>query len=234
MSEPVAKKATAAELREEFIEGVLDELPTKYCNACAHAVVEAAEARAEKAEGERGQYRAALDKINVIRNSIVGLQRIGWSEHIYPLVAALDAAGIDGIGYGRAKPEFEGLLDRACKAEDAAKAATSELAEARRQLGEAVEVQEDLAGKLFDAVRERDALKAGKWAGAWRWDDTGEWCSRHRPNEDVHTVELAMRGTGFMWRFRFEAGEQAGSLDAAKAAADAHLVANGWWLENSK
>jgi hypothetical protein len=81
-----------------------------------------------------------------------------------------------------------------------------------------------------EVTRERDALKAGKWAGAWRWDDTGEWCSRHRPNEDVHTVELAMRGTGFMWRFRFEAGEQAGSLDAAKAAADAHLIAAGWFL----
>lgn len=35
-----------------------DTEPTKYCNACAHAVVEAAEARAEKAEGEVKYLRA--------------------------------------------------------------------------------------------------------------------------------------------------------------------------------
>lgn len=98
-------------------------------------------------------------------------------------------------------------------------------------LATAIAERDEARRALAECERERDALKAGKWAGAWRWDDTGEWCSRHRPNEDVHTVELAMRGTGFMWRFRFEAGEQAGSLDAAKAAADAHLVAAGWYLE---
>lgn len=37
-----------------------DTEPTKYCNACAHAVVEAAEARAEKAEGEVRYLRAVV------------------------------------------------------------------------------------------------------------------------------------------------------------------------------
>jgi hypothetical protein len=34
--------------------------PTTYCNACAHAVVEAAEARAEKAEAEVRYLRARM------------------------------------------------------------------------------------------------------------------------------------------------------------------------------
>jgi hypothetical protein len=63
------------------------------------------------------KLRTALDKINDIRNSIIGLQRINWSEHIYPLVAALDAAGLVGMGYDKARPKFVALVDRANAAE---------------------------------------------------------------------------------------------------------------------
>lgn len=68
-------------------------------------------ARAERA------FRA-LDKINGIRNSIIGLQAINWSEHIYPLVAALDEAGLTGMSYDEARPHFASLLERAVRGEE--------------------------------------------------------------------------------------------------------------------
>lgn len=66
------------------------------------------------------ELEAALDKINEIRNSIIGLQTINWSAHIYPLVAALEAAGIKGMGYDAARPHYATLLERAVSAEDRA------------------------------------------------------------------------------------------------------------------
>ena len=45
----------------------------------------------------------ALQKINAIRNDIVGMQSVGFSRHIYPLVAALNEAGIEGAGYTEAR-----------------------------------------------------------------------------------------------------------------------------------
>lgn len=68
-------------------------------------------ARAEEAEKERDRFRDALDKIDRIRNSIVGLQAINWSAHIYPLVAALGEAGFQGVGYEKARAEAITLLD---------------------------------------------------------------------------------------------------------------------------
>lgn len=60
---------------------------------------------------ENIKLRAALDRINVIRNSIVGLQNINWSEHIYPLVAALNDAGIEGMGYPESKEHFGTMIE---------------------------------------------------------------------------------------------------------------------------
>jgi len=67
-------------------------------------------ARAERAE-------AALAKVNAIRNSIIGSQTVNWSEHVYPLVAALDAAGVEGLGYEEARRSVGTLLERAERAE---------------------------------------------------------------------------------------------------------------------
>lgn len=50
--------------------------------------------------------REALEGINKIRNSIVGLQSINWSEHIYPLVSLLNRAGIEGLPYPEAKANY--------------------------------------------------------------------------------------------------------------------------------
>lgn len=45
----------------------------------------------------------ALSKIDAIRNDIIGRQKIGWSSHVYPLVAALGEAGYPGMDYEAAR-----------------------------------------------------------------------------------------------------------------------------------
>lgn len=61
-------------------------------------------------------HEQALEGIDKIRNSIVGLQTINWSEHIYPLVALLDRAGYLGIGYPENRVNHGTLLDNYEKA----------------------------------------------------------------------------------------------------------------------
>lgn len=56
--------------------------------------------------------REALEGINKIRNSIVGLQSINWSEHIYPLVSLLNRAGLKGLDYPEAKENFGTCLEQ--------------------------------------------------------------------------------------------------------------------------
>lgn len=77
------------------------------------------------------KLEAALAKINNIRNSIVGLQTINWSEHIYPLVAALDEAGVEGLPYEQARPHFGTMLERTVAAEDRAATLEAENAKLR-------------------------------------------------------------------------------------------------------
>jgi hypothetical protein len=64
-------------------------------------------------EGEDEPLSAeeALAGINLIRNSIVGAQAINWSEHIYPLVALLNRAGMQGLPYPEAKKNIGMLID---------------------------------------------------------------------------------------------------------------------------
>lgn len=51
-------------------------------------------------------------KVDAIRNSIVGAQTFNWSEHAYPLVAALGEAGYPGEGYAIARKNLGTLTDR--------------------------------------------------------------------------------------------------------------------------
>ncbi len=67
--------------------------------------------RVEEVERANVDLRAALTKINEIRNSIIGLQSINWSEHIYPLVAALNKAGFEGLGYPEARERFGTMIE---------------------------------------------------------------------------------------------------------------------------
>lgn len=66
-------------------------------------------------ERRNAELRAALMKIDAVRNSIVGRQSVNWSEHIYPLVAALNEAGFGSEGYAaaRAKAETEAATRQA-------------------------------------------------------------------------------------------------------------------------
>ena len=82
-------------------------------------------ARAEK-------FESALQKINVIRNSIIAFQSCNFSEHVYPLVAALNEAGFTGMDYPEARANFGTLLERTNAAEARAEKAERELAEAEK------------------------------------------------------------------------------------------------------
>lgn len=65
-----------------------------------------------KAVMENEKFKKALHKINDIRNSIIGYQKINWSAHIYPLVAALNEAGFEGEGYEKSRLMAKTQLDR--------------------------------------------------------------------------------------------------------------------------
>ena len=101
------------------------------------------------------QLEAALHKINDIRNSLIGLQTFNWSEHAYPLVAALDAAGFEGMNFDAAFHYYGSLLDRAVKAEGA-------LATARLDVWREVEriIDRSDVFEVIDALRE--AIEAAK------------------------------------------------------------------------
>lgn len=62
-----------------------------------------AELAALRAEVER--LRTAMRAIDDVRNSIIGHQTVNWSAHVYPLVAALQAAGYPGAGYDEARAD---------------------------------------------------------------------------------------------------------------------------------
>jgi len=103
---------------------------------------------------------AALDKINAIRNSIIGLQKISWSEHIYPLVAALNDAGIVGLDYQEATANVGTLLTRAVSAEaerDALRADNARLLAGKVELGGIMDAN---AALIVTAVNAHAALVA--------------------------------------------------------------------------
>lgn len=95
---------------------------------------EAFDEYATQTEKDLEQAQAALTKINVIRNSIIGLQSVNWSEHVYPLVEALEEAGIEGMGYGDARSKFGTMLERTNKAEAENRTLREALKYARRFL----------------------------------------------------------------------------------------------------
>jgi hypothetical protein len=63
-------------------------------------------------EDHAARLRAALTKISAIRDSIVGMQGFNFSEHAYPLVAALGEAGFDGAGYEIARVNLGTLIEQ--------------------------------------------------------------------------------------------------------------------------
>lgn len=88
--------------------------------------------------------------------------------------------------------------------------------------------RDEALSQLAEVTRERDALKAGKWAGPWeampptlRWARFGV----------VGVKAEAGPGDSGWWHWTDSGSQDRDeSLDAAKAAADAHLLAAGWYL----
>lgn len=99
-----------------------------------HAEYSALVADLATARTERDRYATALQKINEIRNSIVGCQNFGFSEHAYPLVAALDEAGYVGLPY----PEAQANVGMLFEQRDTARAQLRAAIEALRALAELV------------------------------------------------------------------------------------------------
>jgi hypothetical protein len=85
------------------------------------------------------ELEAMGEKVNAIRNSIVGLQCFNFSEHAYPLVAALNEAGFAGTPYPDARANVGTLLERANKAE--ARVVELEEGNVRRQVALEAELE---------------------------------------------------------------------------------------------
>jgi hypothetical protein len=60
---------------------------------------------------ETERLRVFARKVESIMDSICGAQRFNWSEHAYPLRAALEEAGYHGKGYEEARKELGTLID---------------------------------------------------------------------------------------------------------------------------
>lgn len=111
---------------------------------------------------ERDALRGAMEKIDAIRNSIIGFQTVGWSEHIYPLVAALHEAGFDGIGYEKARKNASTLLDAVKAAEAKAEAAETSLASSQAKLREMEKALEPFAKAAAD-IEDSDEDRWEMW-----------------------------------------------------------------------
>lgn len=98
---------------------------------------------------------AALKEIDDIRNSIVGTQTVNWSAHIYPLVAALERAGIHGQGFEQARTEAKTLIDRTI---DAEKKHTALRSSYERALAELAKETEDAGNARAELRRSDEAL----------------------------------------------------------------------------
>lgn len=128
---------------------------------CAAHYDEPAETnRADNAEAERDKLRAALTKINAIRDSIVGAQGFNFSEHAYPLVAALEEAGYEGAGYGIASANLGTLIEQRDTANLERDVAVQLAATANAQLKDALDQRTALADALA-AIRAADKLGYG-------------------------------------------------------------------------
>lgn len=81
----------------------------------------------DEARAEVERQRDVLSKISAIRDLIIGFYRVNCSEHVYPLVAALDAAGFSGRGYDASRNHAGTLIEMANKADAERDAALAEV-----------------------------------------------------------------------------------------------------------
>lgn len=123
-----------------------------------------ADVRADKRDAEHYQeeaerLRAMGEKINAIRDSIVGLQAVSFSAHIYPLVAALNEAGFESRGYDVMRAESITLIeqrDAAIRERDEAVATTEAMAALRDDWHR---VADERSAEIVRLMRERDEAR---------------------------------------------------------------------------
>lgn len=148
---------------------------------------------------------AALSKINDVRNSIIGSQQVNWSEHVYPLVAALNAAGIEGMEYPAAKERFATTMEQIATLTAERDVARSNyeitrLAEAERLLQDLRPVLQTGAwGDMIAAFLARTTPKADvtiNGLGVSSWADHAD----KTPNEELSAgaKEVAVEVEGYL------------------------------------
>lgn len=145
--------------------------------------------------GKLKQVRAALDVINGIRNSIIGTQSVNWSEHIYPLVAALDGAGFSGESYPEARANVGTLIERATAA--IARVAELEALVAEMKKPDPLQEKIDaLTRRVLDAAQPKPRDESVPPPG-WHEDEDGWWVrdeillppERHADAWNMHDAE---------------------------------------------
>jgi hypothetical protein len=106
-------------------------------NVSAMSVIGTLESKLESAQSRIAVLESTLKKIDAIRNDIVGRQTVGWSRHIYPLVAALEESGFEGIGYEKAKEAAVTMDQENAELREKVKRATALLEESKILLARA-------------------------------------------------------------------------------------------------
>ena len=109
----------------------------------------------EETKAQMARYTTALRKIDGIRNSIVGMQGFNFSEHAYPLVAALGEAGFEGDGYVLSAKNLGTLIEQRNAAERERDEARTQSADLAKQLEEMRAIN---LGQVKSFRAQRDAL----------------------------------------------------------------------------
>ena len=133
------ERVEAAEREAEDVRRVLADLNDD--------VVLALLERVERAE-------RALTKISAIRDSIIGMQGFNFSEHAYPLVAALGEAGYQGAGYEISRANLGTLIEQ----RDLWQKSSMEAADRCNRI----------AAERDAAIRERDEARADGYHAQWQ------------------------------------------------------------------
>lgn len=150
-----------------------------------NALKSEAAASIEALAAERDALRAAMEKIDAIRNSIIGFQNIGWSEHIYPLVAALQEAGFEGVGYEKARESVRTLMAAEARAETA-----------EASLADAVKAENEACARLVEnfidvrpafMTEDEGGLKFETPAAAWPIYSPGRVVAAIRSRQTLET-----------------------------------------------
>ncbi len=114
------------------------------------------------------EMRETLDQINKLRNDAVGLQSCGISSFLYPLVAILGDAGIEGEGYDVARERINTIFTQRDEALTLLKLVWGHISHRRNPLngeaGQARQLQERIEELIvqFDALKLQPELDKGE------------------------------------------------------------------------